>query len=85
VKNVEHRNSSVVARADDPSLTGSAGMVCVAQAVRALGVIDAIDGFVGPIKRRDRGLSAGEFVVSLAECMLGGGDFCRRSRNSLGL
>jgi hypothetical protein len=75
VKNVEHRNSSVVARADDPSLTGSAGMVCVAQAVRALGVIDAIDGFVGPIKRRDRGLSAGEFVVSLAECMLGGGDF----------
>jgi hypothetical protein len=50
-------------------------MVCVAEAVRALGVIDAIDAFVGPIKQRDRGLSAGEFVVSMAECLLGGGDY----------
>jgi hypothetical protein len=75
VNNVEHRNSSVVACADDPSLTGSAGLVCVAEAVRALGVVDAIDGFVGPIKQRDRGLGAGEFVVSLAECLLSGGDF----------
>jgi len=75
VKNVEHRNSSVVVRADDPSLTGSAGMVCVAEAVRALGVIDAVDAFVGPIKQRARGLGAGEFVVSMAECLLGGGDF----------
>lgn len=66
---------SVVVRADDPSLTGSAGLVCVAEAVRALGLIEAIDAFVGPIKERDRGLSAGEFVVSLAECLLGGGDF----------
>lgn len=38
-------------------------------------MIDAIDAFVGPIKQRARGLSAGEFVVSLAECMLAGGDF----------
>ena len=50
-------------------------MVCVREAVRALGVIDAIDGFVGPVKQRNRGLSAGEFVVSVAECLLGGGDF----------
>ncbi|MBA2495899.1 MAG: hypothetical protein H0V33_02180 [Acidimicrobiia bacterium] len=62
-------------RADDPSLTGSAGLVCVAETVRALGLIDAIDALVGPIKQRDRGLSAGEFVVALAECLLGGGDF----------
>jgi hypothetical protein len=75
VKNVGHRSSSVVVRADDPSLTGSAGLVCVAEAVRALGVIDAIDAFVGPIKQRRRGLGAGEFVVSVAECLLGGGDF----------
>lgn len=75
MKNVEHYSSSVVVRADDPSLTGSAGMVCVAAAVRALGMIEAIDGFVGPIKQRDRGLGAGEFVVSMAECLLGGGDF----------
>ena len=75
MKNVEHCSSSVVVRADDPSLTGSAGLVCVAEAVRALGVVEAIDGFVGPIKQRNRGLGAGEFVVSVAECLLGGGDF----------
>lgn len=75
MKNVGHRNSSVKVLADDPTLTASAGLVCVAEAVRALGVIDAIDGFVGPIKQRARGLTAGEFVVSLAECLLGGGDF----------
>lgn len=75
MKNVEHRNSRVEVRADDPSLTGVAGMVCVREVVRALGLIDAIDALVGPIKQRHRGLSAGEFVVSLAECQLAGGDF----------
>jgi len=75
VKNVEHRSSSVVVRADDSSLTGTAGMVCVRETVRALGLVDAIDGFVGPIKQRARGVTAGELVVALAECLLGGGDF----------
>jgi hypothetical protein len=75
VKKVEHRKSLVVVRADDPSLTGAAGMVCVSEAVRALGLIEAIDAFTGPIKQRNRGLGAGEFVVSLAECLLAGGDF----------
>lgn len=75
MKNLEHNRARVVVRADDDSLTGHAGAVCVAQAVRALGMVDAIDGFVGPIKQRDRGLSAGEFVVSLAECLLAGGDY----------
>jgi hypothetical protein len=75
VKNVGHRSSRVVVRADDPSLTATAGLACVAETVRALGVIDAIDGFVGPVKQRDRGLTAGEFVVSVAECLLAGGDF----------
>lgn len=49
-------------------------MVCVREAVRALGLVDAIDAFVGPIKQRDRGLGAGEFVVALAESLLAGGD-----------
>lgn len=34
-----------------------------------------IDDWVGRIKVRDRGLSAGEVVMSMAECMLAGGDF----------
>jgi hypothetical protein len=72
---IEHRKSSVVVRADDPSLTGTAGMVCVTETVRVLGLVGAIDALVGPIKQRDRGLSAGQFVVSLAECLLAGGDF----------
>jgi hypothetical protein len=38
-------------------------------------LVDAIDAFVGPIKQRNRGLGAGEFVVSVAECLLAGGDF----------
>ncbi|MGE0796496.1 MAG: hypothetical protein AB7O29_14285, partial [Acidimicrobiia bacterium] len=71
MKIVEHRSSSVGVRAVDPSVTGWAGMVCVTEAVRALGLIEAIDAFVGPIMRRRRGLSAGVFVVSLAECLLG--------------
>jgi len=50
-------------------------MVCVAEVVRALGLVEAIDAFVDPIKQRNRGLTAGEFVVSLAECLLEGGDF----------
>ena len=50
-------------------------MVLVASLVDALAVIEAIDEAVGAIKVRDRGLSAGEFVVALAECLIGGGDF----------
>lgn len=75
MKNLEHNRARVVVRADDRSLTSHAGAVCVAEAVRALGMIESIDGFVGPVKQRDRGLTAGEFVVSLAECLLAGGDY----------
>ena len=50
-------------------------MVLVDELVDVLWVMEAIDDAVGPIKVRDRGLSAGEFVVALAECLIGGGDF----------
>jgi hypothetical protein len=62
-------------RADDPSLTAAAGLVVVAEAVRALGVISAIDREVGPVKRRRRGLGPGGLLVGLAETLLAGGDF----------
>jgi hypothetical protein len=62
-------------RADDPSLTATAGLVVVAEAVRALGVVSAIDRTVGPIKRRRRGLGPGQLLVGLAETLLAGGDF----------
>ena len=47
----------------------------VAEVDRILGVVRTIDDWVGRIKVRDRGLSAGEVVMSMAECMLAGGDF----------
>lgn len=47
----------------------------IAEVDRVLGVIDAIDDRVGPIKARRQGLSAGQLVVSMAESMLAGGDF----------
>lgn len=47
----------------------------VAEVDRILGVAATIDSFVGRIKTRRQGLSAGELVLSMAECMLAGGDF----------
>lgn len=61
-----YRKSSVVVRADDPSLTATAGMVCVTETVRVLGLVDAIDALVGPINadiQRPDELNPGEWVV----------------------
>jgi hypothetical protein len=40
-----------------------------------LGVIGALDAAVGPIKRRDRGLGAGELLTGIAAAQLAGEDF----------
>lgn len=44
----------------------------VTELVDRLGVVEAIDAEVGPIKQRDRGLSAGEFLIGLAQTQLCG-------------
>jgi Transposase DDE domain group 1 len=75
VKTIRQSRPGFELRADDPSLTATAGLVVVAEAVRALGVISAIDREVGPIKRRRRGLGPGQLLVGLAETLLAGGDF----------
>jgi hypothetical protein len=75
VKTIRQPRRRFELHADDPSLTPAAGLVVVAEAVRALGVIGAIDRAVGPIKRRRRGLGPGELLVGLAETLLAGGDF----------
>lgn len=57
-------------------MTGHAGVLAVSELVSRLGVIDTLDDFVGAIKQRDRGLSAGGFLVALAQAhMLGIGFF----------
>jgi hypothetical protein len=75
VKTIRQRRRRLQLRADDPSLTATAGLVVVAEAVRALGVVATVDHQVGPIKRRRRGLGPGQLLVGLAETLLAGGDF----------
>src|SRR5436190_12384114 len=59
----------------DASLTPASGVVAVAELVGRLGVVEALDDAVGMIKQRDRGLSAGQFLVSLAQAQMLGADF----------
>jgi hypothetical protein len=60
--------------APDGSLTGSSGVAAVAELVERLGVVGVLDRHVGPIKVRDRGVSAGQLLVALAQSQLLGGD-----------
>ena len=59
----------------DARVTGHAGVAAVTEADRVLGIADALDCAVGPVKQRDRGLSAGGLVLSLACAQLAGEDF----------
>ena len=61
--------------APDPRLTSVSGMAAVTELVERLGVIEALDAAVGPVKQRDRGFGAGELLVGLAAAQLPGEDF----------
>lgn len=61
--------------APDASLTPTSGVVAVAELVGRLGVVQALDDAVGAIKERDRGLTAGQFLVSLAQAQMLGACF----------
>ena len=56
--------------APDESLTAVAGMAAVSELCERLGVIEALDAAVGPIKQRERGHSAGALLVGLASAQL---------------
>lgn len=58
----------------DPSLTATSGVVAVAEFVEALDVVGRFDRGVGSIKKRDRGASAGEVLVGMAQSQLLGAD-----------
>jgi hypothetical protein len=64
----------VVIGKPDRSLTGASGLVAVAELDAKLAVTATLDEYIGPIKRRDRGLSAGGLLASMASCQLAGGD-----------
>jgi hypothetical protein len=61
--------------APDPSLTPVSGMAVVTELCDRLGVVEALDTAVGPIKQRDRGFGAGELLVGVAAAQLAGEDF----------
>jgi hypothetical protein len=66
-------------RADDERLTPFAGLVGVGELARRVALVELLDaelaseGRAAPVKRRRRGVSGGELVVSLAESQLVGG------------
>jgi len=49
-----------------------AGLVGVAELVDRLGVVEALEAHVGPLKRRARGLAGGELLVGLACAQMAG-------------
>ena len=61
--------------APDRSLTANAGLAAVTELCDRLGVIEALDAAVGPIKQRDRGFGAGELLTGIAAAQLAGEDF----------
>jgi Transposase DDE domain group 1 len=65
----------VRAGAPDRSLTANAGLAAVTELCGRLGVIEAVDAAVGPIKQRDRGFGAGELLCGIAAAQLAGEDF----------
>ena len=71
-----HNTSSLVKIGnDDPTLTGHAGLLLTGELVRRLEVVRTIEEAVNrvrPFKQRQRGLKAGELMVSLAAELLKG-------------
>ena len=59
----------------DPALTPNAGLAAITELCDRLGVIEALDAAVGPIKQRERGFGAGELLAGLAAAQLAGEDF----------
>ena len=63
------------AGAPDRSLTANAGLAAITELCDRLGVIEALDAAVGPVKQRDRGFGAGELLCGIAAAQLAGEDF----------
>jgi Transposase DDE domain group 1 len=61
--------------APDAALTANAGLAAVTELCGRLGVIEALDAAVGPVKQRNRGFGAGELLTGLAAAQLAGEDF----------
>jgi hypothetical protein len=58
----------------DGSLTALAGLAAVDEVTGRLGMVTELDRGIGPIKRRDRGLTGGELLMGMAAAQLVGQD-----------
>ena len=54
-------------------MTGAGGVVVLAELMRKLRVVRALDAGIGAVKQRDRGVSGGQVVAALAQAQLLGG------------
>jgi hypothetical protein len=61
--------------APDRSLTANAGLAVITELCGRLGMIEALDTAVGPIKQRERGFGAGQLLCGIAAAQLAGEDF----------
>src|SRR6266852_788079 len=59
----------------DPSLTGSGGMLAVTELCGKLGLIEALDAGIRPLKQRRRGFTGGQVLTGMAAAQLAGEDF----------
>jgi hypothetical protein len=62
-------------RAPDAALTPNAGLAVITGLCGRLGVIEAIDATVGPVKQRDRGFGGWGALTGIAAAYLAGEDF----------
>ena len=61
--------------AEDPSLTAAGGMLAVTELCGKLGLIEALDEAMGPVKQRRRGFTGGQVLAGMAAAQLAGEDF----------
>ena len=61
--------------AADPSLTAAGGMLAVTELCGKLGLIEALDEAMGPVKQRRRGFTGGQVLTGMAAAQLAGEDF----------
>ena len=58
----------------DPSLTGLSGVAAVAEFAGKLDLVGTLDRGIGRIKKRDRGATAGQVLLAVAQSQLLGAD-----------
>ncbi len=75
IRGSRRKRRQVRVGAPDRALTANAGMAAVTELCGWLGVIEALDAAVGPVKQRGRGFGAGELLTGIAAAQLAGEDF----------